>query len=260
MIVKFLSNPRFLAAYSGILTLTFVVTIVFAACHGDFAPRHVAAAEERSAEFDQITVRRINVVEQDGTPRLVIAGKSEFPGAYFKGKDIPRSDRGGYAGMIFMDDEGTENGGLIFGGHQSKDGTVHSFGHLSFDEYESNQALSLDTNQQGSSLNTPYSINDNDLGLRTPEVLDELEQVRKLADGPAKQKAFASLAAKFHIHLTPRGGLERTNDKAVALRLRDPDGNTRILLRVAGDGTPSMQFFDALGKITGQWPEAFTDR
>jgi hypothetical protein len=253
--MKFLSDPRFLAVYSGILTITFLITVVITLLYGDHLALRVVSAEGKRTDFDQITVRRITVVEPDGTPRLVIAGKTEFPGAYFKGKETPRSDRSGYAGMIFMDDEGTENGGLIFGGHQSKDGTPRSFGHLSFDEYESNQTLSLDTNQQGSNLNTSYSINDNDVGLRTPEVLDKLEKLRKLPDGPAKQKAFTDLAAKYKLHLTPRGGLERMNDKSVALRLRDPDGNTRILLRVAGDGTPSMQFFDAAGKIIRQWPE-----
>lgn len=260
MIMKLLSNPRFLAAYSGILTIAFVVTVVFAASHAGFTTRSVSAAEVQSANFDQITVRRINLVEPDGTPRLIIAGKAEFPGEYFKGKDIPRSDRAGYAGMIFLNDEGTENGGLIFGGHQSKDGMMHSFGHLSFDEYESNQTLSLDTNQQGNNENTSYSINDNDIGLRTPEVFDELEKVRRLPEGPAKQQAFNDLAAKYHIRLTPRGGLERMTDKSVALRLRDPEGNTRILLRVAGDGTPTMQFLDAAGKTIHQWPEPSVDR
>src|SRR5579862_4678596 len=117
MIVKLLSNPLFLAAYSGILTIIFAIVVAFAALGGRFSLRAIAAAEVQSQDFDQITARRINVVEPDGTPRLVIADKAEFPGAYFKGKDIPRSDRAGYAGMIFMDDEGTENGGLIFGGH-----------------------------------------------------------------------------------------------------------------------------------------------
>jgi hypothetical protein len=260
MIVKLLSNPRFLAAYSGILTITFAVAVTSSAFRDSFSLRGIRAAVVQSAYFDEITARRITVVEPDGTPRLVIAGKTEFPGAYFKGKDIPRSDRAGYASMIFMDDEGTENGGLIFGGHLSKDGTAHSFGHLSFDEYESNQTLSLDTSEQGSNRVAAFGINDNDSGLRTPEVLAEQERIRKLPDGAEKQKAFADLAAKYHIQLTPRGGLERKPDKSVALRLRDPDGNTRILLRVTSDGAPSMQFLDASGKVTHFWPESPAER
>ncbi len=33
--------------------------------------------------------------------------------------------------MLFMNNVGTENGGLIFGGHESSDGKPDSFGHLS---------------------------------------------------------------------------------------------------------------------------------
>jgi hypothetical protein len=36
----------------------------------------------------------------------------------------------------------------------------------------------------------------------------------------------------------------------------EPDGHIRIRLKVAADGTPSMEFLDAMGKITHQWPES----
>lgn len=256
MIVKLLSNPRFLAVYSGILTGTFLITVAFALSRGVIAPRVISAAEIKSADFDQITVRRINVVEPDGTPRLVIAGKGEFPGSYFKGKDYPRNDRSDSAGMLFLNDEGTENGGLIFGGHQSSDGKPHSFGHLSFDEYEQDQTLSMDTSQQGDDHFTSYRISDAGNGLLTPEFFEAFRKIRAMPEGPERQKARAAVIAKYHLGGAARAELERLADKSVALRLRDPEGNTRILLRVAGDGTPTMQFLDTTGKVTQQWPEA----
>ena len=259
MLVKLLSNPRFLAIYSGTVTLTFMLTMVFVIAHGRLSLRAVSAAQTptpQSQTFDQITVRRINVVEPDGTPRLIIAAKAEFPGEFFKGKELSRTDRHDSAGMLFMNDEGTENGGLIFGGHQSSDSTPHSFGHLSFDEYEEDQTLTLDTSQQGDSHFTAYQINDAQSGLETPEVLEAFRKVREMPPGPERQKARAAVIAKYHVRLTQRAGLERDDDKSVALRLRDPQGNTRLLLRVAQDGTPTMQFLDAAGKVTSQWPDA----
>src|SRR5258705_13928342 len=73
-------------------------------------------------------------------------GSSSRPGRNFlaassKG-EFAQPDRCRYAGMLFMNNEGTENGGLIFGGHQSSDGKPHSFGHLSFDEYQEGQSHS----------------------------------------------------------------------------------------------------------------------
>jgi hypothetical protein len=67
--VDFLSSRRFLAIYSGCLTLVFALTVL-----AGFA-RHT-----QSGSFDQITVHRVNVVEPDGTVRLVISDKAEFPG------------------------------------------------------------------------------------------------------------------------------------------------------------------------------------
>jgi hypothetical protein len=94
-------NQRFLVIYSCALTIVLAITVL------------CGAAALRSASFDTITVHRINVVEPDGTLRMVIADRSQFPGSMFHGKEVPRPDRSA-TGMLFLDDEGTENGGLIF--------------------------------------------------------------------------------------------------------------------------------------------------
>lgn len=113
------------------LTIVFLSTVILEVSRGDFASYRVSAAEQRSlrhADFDQLTVHRINVVEPDGTPRLIISDKAEFAGEFYHGKEIARADRNDSAGMLFINDEGTENGGMLFGGYKSKDGALHSFG------------------------------------------------------------------------------------------------------------------------------------
>jgi hypothetical protein len=57
--VRFLSSRRFLAVYSGLLTLVFAVTVLAGFTRWS-----------ENASFDQITVRRINVVKPDGEPVL----------------------------------------------------------------------------------------------------------------------------------------------------------------------------------------------
>lgn len=265
--LRFFSSPRFLAVYSGLLTLVFALTIGIALprlldqrARSAFAwtASPVSAAEQlppQNASFDTITVRRINIVEPDGTPRLIISDKAEFPGEPFKGKEMPRPDRNDSAGMLFMNDEGTENGGLLFGGNQSSDGKFHSWGHLSFDEYEQDQTLALQTSQDGDDRESGYQINDNGPTLFTPEVMAALDKLRAMPDGPEKDKARAEFAAKYPIGLRPRARLARLADNSTQFRLYDPEGRTRIMLRVAADGTPTMQFLDAAGKATSQWPE-----
>jgi len=158
--------------------------------------------------------------------------------------------------MLFMNDEGTENGGLMFGGYRDSQGQFHSSGHLSFDEYEQDQTMSLDTSQDGNDRESAYKINDNASStLFTPEVLDAFSRVKAMPDGPAKKEAWKDLLAKYPVKLPQRALLGRLADKSAVLLLRDPEGHIRIELRVSADGTPSMRFFDASGKVVQEWPE-----
>jgi hypothetical protein len=157
--MKILSNPRFLALYSGVLTVTFAATVFFGHTLGPVLAS--TGKNGRRADFDQITVHRINVLEADGTPRLVIANTAEFPGGFYKGKELIRPDRKGQAGLLFMNNEGTEDGGLIFGGYKDADGTPRAWGHLSFGEYEQDQTIAENMQQDGRTRSAGYEITDN---------------------------------------------------------------------------------------------------
>src|SRR5690349_7963566 len=123
-------NKGILGFYSLAVTFGLVVTLL--------------RAQNRPgpAAFDTITVHRINVVEPDGTLRMVISNHASFPGIIRHGKED--SFHRPQAGMMFYNDEGSETGGLIFGGHKNAKGeVVDSGGSLSFDKYEANQIVQL---------------------------------------------------------------------------------------------------------------------
>src|ERR1700748_2738418 len=107
---RLFSHPRFLVIYSAVLTVIFFVTTILNFGSRWLQPTHVSGAEQKDArdvDFDQITVHRINIVEPDGTPRLIISDKAKFPGGFYKGKEFTRKERQA-AGMLFNNDEGTE--------------------------------------------------------------------------------------------------------------------------------------------------------
>ena len=106
-----------------------------------------AISEPRRVSLDEIDVHRINVVEPDGTLRMTISDRAQFPGMIVKGKELPHATRSDSAGMLFFNDEGTENGGLIFGG-RSESGRVVNFGHLSFDQYMQDQVATLEQSEE----------------------------------------------------------------------------------------------------------------
>jgi len=135
--MKALSSPRFLTIYSGVLTLAF---------HGHCT---CGIAMMRNPHFGIITARRINIIEPDGTVRLTVSNRADFPGSWIHKQESPRPDRRDAAGMLFMSEEGTEQGGLIWGASQLPDGTIENHGHLSLDQYEENQIFALDAGQEG---------------------------------------------------------------------------------------------------------------
>ena len=173
--IKLFSHPKFLAVYSGVLTMVLAYILLIG-----------ASRSATNANFDQITVHRINIVEPNGLVRMVIADNAEFPGAYYQGREYPRNDRDA-TGMLFNNEEGTENGGLIFGGKKDKDGVSHSWGHLSFDEYQRDQTMALESTSDGGSRNTYYVINDDDRSYSlTPEFSAEWQRVKAMPPGPAR--------------------------------------------------------------------------
>ena len=123
--INFFSSRRFLAAYSGFLTL--IVVLAVASGFARVAPNQ---------SFDEITVHRINVVEPDGTIRLILTNTASSPGIYIKNKEYPHPRGRKGAGLLFFDEEGTEDGGLSYGIEKDQTGrVVGSDGHLSFDQY-----------------------------------------------------------------------------------------------------------------------------
>jgi hypothetical protein len=196
------------------------------------------AAERSVPSFVEIDVQRINVREPDGTLRMTISSSAKAPGLIFRGTEHAFPNRQA-AGILFFNDEGTENGGLLFGG--SKRGqNVGSGGHLSFDQYEQDQVISLDqTEEHGRrragltffdrpSTSIPLELIDR---LNTPEGSDEFERLAQ--------------AGGFGY---PRLFIGKTEDRDSTVMLRDAKGLPRLKLTVTPAGVASIEFIDEAGR------------
>src|SRR5437868_10528958 len=87
----------------------------------------------RNAKFDEIDVERINIVEKDGKLRMILSNRDRSSGPIAYGKPFGYAG-GNRPGIIFFNDEGTENGGLTFSGKREADGKYSSTVHMSFDQ------------------------------------------------------------------------------------------------------------------------------
>ncbi len=197
------NGNRFLVMYSGVLTVVFAITVVSGFAAGD-----------KKIKLDEIDVHRINIVEPDGTLRMIISNKARLPGVIVRGKEEHQEDRP-YAGMLFYNNEGSENGGLVFGGHKNAKGEVaESGGSLTFDKYDASQIVQF------------AGVDDREDRFAGMAVSDS-------APGGNSQR---------------RVWIGRGDSGAAELDLMDAAGKKRIVLQVPAAGAPRIALLDADGK------------
>jgi hypothetical protein len=194
-------------------------------------------------KFTEIDVERINVVEKDGKLRMVISNRERSIGPIYKGKPF------GYAGgtrpgIIFFNDEGTENGGLTFSGARQPDGTYRASSGFSFDQFNQDQVLYMQYNDNNGRRNMGLTIADR-LDADIYDLVMERDSIVKAHPAGAARDAALTKWAQ------PRNGVS----KAAVINLSDRDGKARIRLMVDSLGTPSLEFLDAAGTVTSRLPQ-----
>ncbi|GAA0943573.1 hypothetical protein [Nonomuraea longicatena] len=202
------------------------------------------AGGDGKARFEEIDVQRINVLEADGKPRMVLANKAKSPGVIIDGQDL--GNAGQRAGIAFYNGEGDEAGGL---GTDSGvvDGTKQAHGMLAFDQHKQDQTLVLQYAQNGTARSVGLRVQDRPEAGMT-EYVREWKRIEQMPPGPEKDAAIADLKKRYPS--PQRVFIGKEPDKASAVTLADGKGIPRIVLRVGANGDPRIQFMDADGKVT----------
>ncbi len=213
-----------------------------------------AFQSSRKTRFDEIDVQRINVVEPDGKLRMVISNTPRSIGPIYHGK--PFGYPGGRRpGIIFFNDEGSENGGLAFGGSRDPDGTYHASSQLAFDQFDQDQVLYLSYNDDNGQRRLGLTVADRAV---TPlyDLVMRKDSIDQLPDGPAKKEALARLMGPVDGKpmFAQRVYVGRDRSRAAIINLSDPEGRPRLRLAVDSLGRASLEFLDASGQVTARLP------
>lgn len=250
-------DVRFLKRYA-IVTTTLIAVLGIAA---------FTRSSSRVEKFDEIDVQRINIVEPNGMYRMVLSNRPRSIGPIYKGKPF------GYAGgtrpgIIFFNDEGTENGGLTFTGSSCAadtsvttgractKGTYAASTHMSFDQFNQDQVVNFDYADDNGRRRMGFSINDRaDVDIQ--QMVDERDSIRKIADSTARNAALSRWAG-------PRNGVPlnaqrmfigRDVSKSAVLNLADRYGRTRLRLVVDSLGAARIEFLNDSGRVVSSLPD-----
>ena len=212
--------------------------------------------QPQKQKFGEIDDERINIVEPDGKLRMVIANRPRSIGPIYKGKPFGYPG-GSRPGIIFFNDEGTENGGLTLTGKRGPDGKYQASTHMSFDQFDQDQIVVLNYSDDNGNRQAGLMFSD-----RTDrpiiEFAHELDSIQKMPDGPAKTAAMQKLRQPIRdgvVQAAPRVFLGRDRSKASALRLFDPMGRPRLVLRVDSLGAPQLEFLNDSGRVVSRLPQ-----
>lgn len=232
-----MSANKLLIVYSAVLTVACAIGL------GSGAIANQAPGTEK-AKFAEIDVQRINIREPDGTIRMVLSNTAQSPGIYWRNVERPHPSGRRTAGMLFFNEEGTENGGLTFRGRRTADGSVSSNLHLSFDQYEQDQVITFSQDENSGRRFAGMTVRD------LPDGAIDFELPERLNRMPEAQRA----AEIRRLRAEGAGGFDRllvgkTPDRQSAIFLSDAMGRPRIRLRVEAGGAAAIEFLDESGRV-----------
>jgi hypothetical protein len=199
--------------------------------------------------FAEIDVQRINIVEADGTLRMVISNQERQHPGIVNGKVIERSSPRP-PGMIFFNHLGDEMGGLIFGAN----GELGHFGTLTWDKVRNDQTIGFrhlegDDGAYSTGLEMWQQPN-----IPSDVMMARYDSADAVSDPDARARAIRELLEQGQL-TTRRLFFGKGRNDAMLLDMRDVQGRTRIRMSVAPDGTPSLEFLDESGSVVHAVPE-----
>jgi hypothetical protein len=199
----------------------------------------------------EITVERINVVDANGTLRMVVSGKDRMHPGVMDGVVIDRPRP--VAGMLFFNDQGDEVGGLTYTGRE-ENGTRRADAGLMFDQLKQDQTIGLSYTEGNGRRTAGFQVWDR-ADSHLSELIAKLNDANKMTDAAAKSAAIAAIRAS-----APPGPrrvfVGKNADRASTVVLSDANGKPRLTLTVDAAGNPRIEFLDETGKVVTRLPAA----
>ncbi|HKT81260.1 MAG TPA: hypothetical protein VJP86_13630 [Vicinamibacterales bacterium] len=226
------------------------LALVLAAVAAD--SRHSIAAQSGRQRFSEIDVERINIVEADGTVKLVIANRERAPDQVTDGQSRPRAAANKSPGITFFDDAGDEAGGLKIRGDRRAGPSAER--HLMFDQQRGDYAIELMSDENATGRTAGMAVFDRpdvpllDVGAR-------FAQIQSMPAGAERTRLIAEFEACCAGFGAQRVFVGKNRGKDARVSLADARGRERLRLVVTAQGDARMEFVDERGSVVSTWPE-----
>ncbi|MBK1898247.1 hypothetical protein [Chryseobacterium paridis] len=233
---KLIREVRMLKIYAASLTVAFVLLFLLAFKNNNDHQR-----------FGEIDVERINIVEKDGTLKMVISNKQRQHPGLLNNKPLKARER--EAGLIFFNSLGDECGGLIYDSDEKGSGMVYSV-----DQRKTDQIMQLQYSEgTGVDKKRAYGLKlwDRPDDFTLEKVLKFDDSLQKLNDPAATKRAFAKLKEEGKLG-NERFFAGKTANGDVGLFIRDDKGRIRLKIYVDKNNQTHIESVDEKGQSTAK--------
>ena len=206
---RMLRQMRQLRWYCAVMTAAFIVLAL-------------TAFKAPPQRFDELSAHRINIVDDDGKVRLVIANQERFPPPMLNGQTFKRAVSP--AGVVFYDRKGNEVGGLALTDVEAGKVSALAFDNPNMDAIGLMTRIGAD----GEPISSGLQIN---------------------------QAMPASLPVRDAVRQTQTRILIQNERNNAQIRLADASGRDRIRMQVDATGEPRFEILDDQGKVVFQAPD-----
>jgi len=209
-------------------------------------------------KFGTIDVERINIVEKDGTVKMLITNVEHFPTIGDSTNGQAEHKRKKRSGMLFFNEEGIECGGFIYDGAKNKKG--HSSGlSLTYDQYDGDQVMQLLTtdNKKGNKriVSSVLAFNDRAKNETQQGSILINEELKAIKDPKERRKKYKEYKDKQLLGSTRRIMLGKTKSENNGLFLFDDKGKPRAQFSIDKDNNVKLVAYDEHGNIVSSWPQ-----
>ena len=231
----------------GVLILVWLGTIAFLALRTPSVP-------------SVLSVERLEILEPDGKPALVLANSQRPIAATVNGQQVmggQEEERKGIPSIIFFDGKGDEVGGMLFGVNKTASG-YSATRHLSLDGYGQDQTVVLSHYQDPRGSTSGLTISNRP----QHSMLDTFKQLG-LEPGATREQLAAAIQAipenqraarRRELFGTTRAFFGSARSGEARLELRDGQGRVRIVIEAPETGEPSIRILDEKGSTSLRLP------
>jgi hypothetical protein len=210
-------------------------------------------------KFGTIDVERINIVEADGTVKMIITNVEQFPnGETIINDKAINKNRKKRSGMLYFNEDGLECGGLIYDGAKNEKG--HSSGlSLTYDRYDGDQVMQLITTDEARgderTVSSSLRFSDRTANVSIEETHKIFAEIESIKDKKLRRQKYREYSDQGLIGGTPRILLGKTSGQNNGLFLFGNDGKRKGNFYVDKDNNVKLEVYDDQGNVTNSWPE-----